>query len=176
MYYENLDKNIREYMLQELENDILKDALYISKRLTPEGEKKWPEILREAFKNYDDKWIAENLRSNCLMHQDEFRYKANGQQIIVKVPDNAPDTLAEGEFNRFYIRGLCVYIISIGDTEVEVYRGKEVSIPRESSERKIGKRLQAKLLLEDLRNSQGIEPALGLPSGPNSGLTVRRVQ
>ena len=31
MYYENLDKNIREYMLQELENDILKDALYISK-------------------------------------------------------------------------------------------------------------------------------------------------
>ena len=27
---------------------------------------------------------------------------------MVKVPVTAPQTLAEGEFNRFYIRGVCL--------------------------------------------------------------------
>jgi len=37
----------------------------------------------------------------------------------------------------------------------------------------IGKRKSAKTLLEELRKSQGVDPALGLPPGPNSDLTVR---
>ncbi len=91
----------------------------------------------------------------------------------VRVPITAPDTLAEGEFNRFFVRGLCVKAIEDGIPEVEVYRGKQVNQPRPQSEAMIGKRISAKRLLDDLRVSQGVEPALGLPPGPNSGLTVR---
>ena len=61
--------------------------------------------------------------------------------------------------------------------QVEVYRGKSVSQPRPESEALLGKRLSVKALLEDLRKSKGVEPALGLPHpGPNSGLTVRMVK
>ena len=40
----------------------------------------------------------------------------------------------------------------------------------------LGKRLYAEALLKDLRESVGAEPALDLPPGPNSGLTVRIVK
>lgn len=90
-----------------------------------------------------------------------------------KVPVTAPDTLAEGEFNRFYVRGLCLRAIEKGIPEMEVYRGKPVRQPRPESKAMIGKRISAQILLEDLRQSPGVEPALGLPPGPNSGLTVR---
>jgi hypothetical protein len=36
----------------------------------------------------------------------------------------------------------------------------------------VGKKISAIALLGDLRKSQGVEPALGLPPGPNSGLTI----
>jgi hypothetical protein len=39
---------------------------------------------------------------------------------------------------------------------------------------KINTKISAKLLLDDLRNSsQGVDTALGLPPGPNSGLSAK---
>jgi hypothetical protein len=81
--------------------------------------------------------------------------------------------LAEGEFNRYYCRGLCQRALEVGIEEVEVYRAKAVTTPRPESQRLIGRRLSARSLLNDLRTSQGVEPALGVPPGPNSGLSVR---
>lgn len=88
------------------------------------------------------------------------------------MPDNACETLAEGEFNRYYIRGVCRRAIDEGIGEVEVYREKLVEDPRPESQRKIGQRIKADVLLEDLRKSVGKPPTLGIPQ-PNSGLTVR---
>jgi hypothetical protein len=109
------------------------------------------------------------------MRTEEQRRKPKGGFTTARVPHTAPDTLAEGEFNRFYARGLCAFVVSSGGTEVEVYRGKEVQNARPESQAMIGRRLPAQKLLDDLRTSQGVEPALGLPPGPNSALTVRRV-
>lgn len=174
MHYESLDDKVRLYMLEELELDITTTKLYISPRLTEEGVRIWPDLLREAFRNYDDNWLAEQLRSRKLLKKTEQRRTRKGI-VTVKVPRTAPETLAEGEFNRFYIRGLCRAVLADGGTEVEVYRGKEVRNPRMESELMIGRRLPAQQLLEDLRKNLGVEPAFGLPPGPNSGLTVRRV-
>jgi hypothetical protein len=85
---------------------------------------------------------------------------------------NAHEMLAEGEFNRFYIRALCLRAIEDGVSEVIVYRAKDVEHARSESQQKIGSRVAAELLLRDLRTHVGVDTALGLPPGPNSGLSV----
>lgn len=173
--YDSLDEAVRHCMVAELDRDIQGGNLYISSRLTEAGALEWPGLLHEAFHNHDDIWLAEQIRTRDLMRATAQRRTKGGGITIAKVPHNAPETLAEGEFNRYYIRGLCRDVIECGVTEVEIYRGKDASSPRPESQAMIGKRLPADQLLQDLRVSQGVEPALGLPPGPNSGLTVRRV-
>jgi hypothetical protein len=172
--YESLDAAVRRAMVHELERDQAAGTLYISPRLTGAGAQAWPEILREAFESHDDSWIAATLRTRGLMRAEEQRRKPKGGFTTAQVPHTAPDTLAEGEYNRFYARGLCAHVVDSGGAEVEVYRGKDVQNPRPESQAMIGRRLPAQNLLDDLRTAQGVEPALGLPPGPNSGLTVRR--
>lgn len=174
IHHESLDAAVRGLMVRELERDQGNGKLYISSRLTVGGAQAWPEILREAMERHEDEWLASTLRERGYLKTEEQRAKPKGGFTTAKVPHTAPDTLAEGEFNRFYARGLCAHVLESGGTEVEVYRGKEVSNPRPESESMIGRRLPAPQLLEDLRNSPGVEPALGLPPGPNSGLTIRR--
>jgi hypothetical protein len=174
--YDNLDATVRVLMVRELERDQANGSLYISPRLTAAGAEAWLQILREAFEQHDDVWIAATLRSRGFISTTEQRRKPKGGFTTAQVPHTAPDTLAEGEFNRFYARGLCAQVVASGGTEVEVYRGKEVQNPRPESQAMVGRSLPAQQLLQDLRSSQGVEPALGLPPGPNSGLTVRRVR
>jgi len=170
--YRNLDEECRKFMLEELNKDASERTLYISPRLNDVGSKSWKTILEEAIQRHDDVWISNKLRSENLLKDQEQRKKPSGGFTVAKVPITAPETLGEGEFNRFYARGLCLKAIKNGITEVTVYRGKQVQQPRPESEAMIGKKINAKALLEDLRKSQGVEPALGLPPGPNSGLTV----
>jgi hypothetical protein len=70
---------------------------------------------------------------------------------LAKVPITAPETLAEGEFNRFYARGLCLRAMAQGIESLVVYRAKDVVNPRPESVALIGKSLPAKQLLDDLR-------------------------
>jgi hypothetical protein len=63
--------------------------------------------------------------------------------------------------------------MSEGKTQVRVYRAKHVDNPRPESEAKIGVLVDSQKLLNDLRTNPGVEPALGIPPGPNSGLSVQ---
>lgn len=160
-------------MLKELEMDIGSDSVYYSKRLKTDKQSLWIELLKEAVSKYEDNWLAKQLElKDCLRGQEERRHQS-GKIIIAKVPKTAYNTLAEGEFNRYYARGLCLRAINEGIERVIVYRGKEVSSPRQESENQIGNVLYANDLLDDLRKSIGVETALGMPPGPNSGLTIR---
>lgn len=169
IFYRNLDKQTREFMLRELELDVKNGSVYISTRLNSEGQAMWVKLLKEAIAMHDDDWLAKQLRIGHYMKPYEKRLRSGR---MAKVPVNAPETLAEGEFNRFYVRGLCARAIAEDIKEVEVYRGKQVRNPRPQSESKIGMKINPKKLLEDLRESLGVDPALGIPPGPNSGLTV----
>lgn len=173
--YESLDDSVRAAMLSELERDLTSDAVYISPRLTEAGARAWPEILREALASHDDAWIASSLRSQGLLRTQEQRRTPKGGTTTARIPDSAAETLAEGEYNRYYARGLCARVVSSGGGDVEVYRGKQVGSPRPESDALIGQRFPAKALLDELRSSKGVDPALRLPAGPNSGLTIRRV-
>jgi hypothetical protein len=126
-------------------------------------------------RNHDDRWLAESLRQNRCMNATAMRRKPKGGFTEVKVPVTAQDAFAEGEFNRFYARGLCRLAIEQGIQALYIYRAKAVVVPRPDSQAKIGTPIDPNALLEDLRVHQGVDTALGLPPGPNSGLSVRLV-
>ena len=94
--------------------------------------------------------------------------------MLVATVDNAAEVLGEGEFNRYYIRGLARRAIEDDISTLVVYRAKPARNPRPESEALVETALAPQELLEDLRAHPGDElPALGVPSGPNSGLSVR---
>ncbi len=171
--FQNLDEKTRAQMAQEIQADISSGKLYMSNRLTPQGRAQYPALLLEAALAHNEAWLAQEIRSRGLLNATETKNKPNGGTTTAAVPVTAPVTLAEGEFNRYFARGLCLRAIAEGRTHLEVYRGKDVASPRAESAVKIGVQLVAKALLDDLRMHQGVDTALGLPPGPNSGLTVR---
>lgn len=175
LHYENLDKSTRLFMLSKVDSDLSHGRLYISERLNELGKQNYASLLKEAIEHHNDAWLAQQLRLRGYM-KDYEQYKKRGRGFTRRVPRTAPETLSEGEFNRFYIRGLCVGVIEKDMNHVEVYRGKSVNQSRPESEAMIGRKLSAGTLLEDLRKSIGVDTALGLPPGPNSGLTVRMVK
>lgn len=166
--YENLDVTTRKFMQEEIKSDADKKAIYISPRLNEQGAILWPSLLFEAAKSGDDASLASKLRSEHLLKTTEPR---KGKPVAV--PATAADTLSEGEFNRYYARGVCLHAISDGSNEVTVYRARASGAPRTSSDAKIGHKYNPKELLEDLRTHPGVDTALGLPNGPNSGLSVK---
>jgi hypothetical protein len=54
------------------------------------------------------------------MNGTEERRNPRGGITIARVPITAADTLAEGEFNRFYARALCRYALLHGIDALEV--------------------------------------------------------
>jgi hypothetical protein len=167
--YLNLDTETRNYMRRELENDLAQNDLYLSSRLNPKGLANWHVLLGEAIDAHDDAWLAARLQEDALLNAVEVNRKTGTTK---RVPSNANETLAEGEFNRFYIRGVCVRAIAEGFPDVIIYRAKAASQPRMESQELIGTTISAEGLLADLRKNIGIETALGIPPGPNSGISV----
>jgi len=172
--FENLDNTTRQFMLQEVELDIASGNLYMSKRFNSVGSTVYPDLLREAARGQNEAWLTTQLQQRGCMKSQEERQTKKGISYV-QVPVTAAETLAEGEFNRFYIRGVSARAVAEGKTEVEIYRAKAVSQPRAESQMLIGQHKSAADLLDDLRNSPGTDTALGLPPGPNSGLSVRLV-
>ncbi len=170
--YKDLTPAVREHMLVEIDRDLASGSLYVSNYLNSKGAEQWPLILREAAESGNDDSISARLRREGLLKHEVERRKPKGGFTIVRVPVTAPETMGEGEFCRYYVRGLCGYAIASGIPNLIVYRAKEVREPRADSQEKLGMCVVPNVILEDLRNTQGVEPALGLPPGPNSGLCL----
>ena len=160
-------------MVKELDIDVANGTLYLSPRLNQRGQDEYEQLLRTTFCEVDDQSLAYEIRSKGLLSASEKRRKPSDGFSAVKVPVSAPETLAEGEFNRFYIRALRRRVINDGEGALEVYRAKSVANPRSASQAKIGQRIDADGLLQDLRTRTGVDTSLGLPAGTNSGLSVR---
>jgi hypothetical protein len=88
-------------------------------------------------------------------------------------PKNAAEILAEGEFNRYYARGVCRLAIDRGVSEVEIIRGRSSGTRSAESEAAIGKRKNAKQLLVAIRTNRGIPVDPDIPFRPGSGITIR---
>jgi hypothetical protein len=171
--YKHLDSRTRALMLVEIERDIANDNLYLSDNLSDFGCESYPTLLRQAALEGNEQSFAEALQSCLNSHEKPRRLASGGFSKPPIMRRNAHEMLAEGEFNRYYMRAICLRAIEDGIDEVIVYRAKEVVHARSGSEQKIGERVPTKALLEDLRTHPGVDTALGLPPGPNSGLCIR---
>jgi hypothetical protein len=134
-------------------------------------------MLRAAATGGSDDTLAAELRIAGRINATEERRTPRGGMTVARVPVTAADTLAEGEFNRFYARALCRRAIEEQRPSVTVYRAKAVENPRSTSEALIGRSFSPLALLADLRQHVGTDTALGLPPGlppgPNSGLSIQ---
>lgn len=174
LYFENLDDRTRHLMLDEVEYDIAHNQLHISPFLSGQGQRDYVNLLREAAQSGNDETLAQKLREHRRILRTLPRRNPKGGYSISATPENAAQVLAESEFNRYYIRALARRAMEDGISELVVYRAKPVSNPRPESEARVEMTLPPADLLDDLRAHPGDEPpVLGVPSGPNSGLSVR---
>jgi hypothetical protein len=168
--FHDLDATTRKHMLDEANLHGAHATEYFGKRLTAAGQADWPDLLREAIREGTPESLGVALRVNGRLKTREMSHR-NGVPYEKDVPRNAAELLAEGEFNRYFCRALCLRAIA-ENRSLTVYRGRHSDNPRPESEAWIGKRVDPNALLNDLRENAGGEPAMGLPS-VNSGLTVR---
>ena len=169
----DLDQRTRDLMLSEVDADVAAETLYFGSYLSDEGRADYESLLKEAVTSGDDSSLEAAFGTAGRMARTTQRRKPRGGYTTAKVPVTAPQTLAEGEFNRFYLRALCLRANEDAIESLLIYRAKVVQNPRAASEARIGTSVEAAALLEDLRANPGVDTALGLPSGPNSGLSAR---
>lgn len=171
--FENLDERTRRLMVDEVDRDLAGRNLYESPRLTAAGAASWETLFRTACETGNDSLLAAALGAPggayINAREPNPRSRTGGDKAV---PYNAATTMAEGEFNRFYIRAMCVRALEDG-VGLEIYRARASENPDPESEAKIGQSPDTSALLDDLRSHQGVATALGLPPHPNSGLSVR---
>ena len=166
--YENLDDTTRHYMLIEVEQAIKSSQLHVSRRFTGQGQAQYPKLLREAVRaGSEDSLTAALVQQQCFVEREPYGAGTR------RVPANAARTFAEGQFNAFYMRGVCHRAIQAGQL-VEVYRAKEALTPRPSSTYQVGQQLDPQQVLRLLRHSpSGKHRGAVVPAGFNSGLSLR---
>ncbi len=103
MQLDNLDARTRDFMRREFDVDVADGTLYISPRLSHNGRSIYPNLLRDAIETGSPDSLAASLDHPRRFIEHEDRWTQEGGATIADVPSTAAVTLADGEFNRFYI-------------------------------------------------------------------------
>ncbi len=166
----DLDADTRRYMLDELEADVRGRCLYLSPYLTELGRGAYEGALRAAILHGTEESLADELRGPGRMD-----LPAGWRQGTLShgLPAGAPDALAEAEFHRFYVRGLCRRALAEGIRSLVIYRAKADVPPRANADGMVGVRIDAASLLEDLQATSGQLPPRVLHGCPHPGMSVR---
>ncbi len=167
----DLDDRTRRSMLDELDADVAHRRLYLSPYLTEVGRAAYEPALRAALQAGNEDSLAAQLRRPGRMGTPEG-WKAGG--LVRTFSSTMPDTLAEAEFHRFYVRGLCRRTLAEGVRTLVIYRATPGSPSRVDADGMVGVRIDAASLLEDLRATTGAMPPRVLRGCPSPGMSVRR--
>lgn len=168
----HLDERTRLYMLAELDADIASGTLYRSPQLTEDGQRDYQRLLRDALLSGTAASFADELtRWGAVRPLGKWQHARDA--IPTDAVTAASALLAEREFHRFYLRGLCLRAINEGVPSLVIYRAKAAVPGRSSADAMIGIRITAGSLLEDLRGVFDSWPPNGLPQCRDPGLSVR---
>ena len=168
--FTKLDERTRALMAEEISSAQKSGELYYSTRFTQIGTDSWPSWLLGAAREFDEHWLAFQIEAASAMKHLETRAKPKGGYTVAHVPETAAETLAEGQFNRFYIAAICRRATEDGQSSVRVYRAKQTDSPRPESRALEGTMRNASALLGEVRSKdQSLKCDL---LKPNSGLSV----
>lgn len=170
MEFRDLTSEVRALMAREFSRDGEEPSDLWRLRLTPRGEKDFSKLMREAISHGDSDSLAEALELHGRMKEREFAHRGS-LAYEKRAPSNAARLLAEGEFNRLYIRAVCLRALELGHKQVTIYRARPSTHPRPESQEKIGQKIDAKALLEDLRANPPEKTKFGIPE-VGGGLSV----
>ncbi len=164
----NLDETTRKYMLEAIDDADRIGNIYYSTRFNDAGRREWLWLLKHAAQEHDEQWLAEQVESNHLLRELEGGRTPRGNYSVKHIPQEAAaDTLAEGQFNRFYMLGLAKRARAQGIPNLEVYRARETSSPRAESEAMVGKLIPVDQVEDELRDTKASlkSPLLQIRSG-----------
>lgn len=168
--FDKLDARTRNLMSTEINAARDTGALYFSQRFNEIGHEGWPGWLLIASQEYDEHWLAYQLENMGAMKHFESRAKPKGGYTMAHVPDTAAETLADGQFNRYYIAAVCQRAAEDGVVTVTIHRAKDRWEPRAESIALEGTQCEAKSLLLEVRSRElSLKCAL---LKPNSGLSI----
>lgn len=131
--FTNLDDQTRKLIKDEIARATKNDEIYFSARLNNIGSGRWVPWLTEAAKTHDEHWLAYQIETSEGMKDFEGRARPTGGYTVAHVPHTAAETLAEGQFNRFYIAGVCRRAIDAAQSDVTIYRARHRGEPRPES-------------------------------------------
>jgi len=157
-------------MKEEIDLAASNNEIYFSARFNSIGSEQWITWLTEAAQSHDEHWLAYQIEAAGGMKDYEGRAKPLGGYNVAHVPHTAAETMAEGQFNRFYIAAICKCAIGQGCHEVMVYRARQRGEPRAESRALEGTKMKSQTLLEQVRGKQTSFKCDLLK--PNSGLSV----
>ena len=170
LHLSDLDDRTRQYMLDELEADVARRCLYLSPYLTEVGRAEYAPALLAAIREGTEDTLAETLRRPGRMETPSGWQQGS---LVRGLPSTAADALAEAEFHRFYVRGLCRRALAEGVRTLVIYRAKSGAPSRANADGMVGVRIDAASLLEDLQASTGQMPPRVLHGCPTPGMSVR---
>lgn len=159
-------------MLAELEADLADGSLYRSPQLSDDGLRQYHCLLRAALLAGTDDSFAEALSAQDAVRPPS-RWQHPREVGPVEALADATIRLAEREFHRFYIRGLCRRALDEGVETLVIYRARPPDSGRAPADAMIGVRIAVGSLLEDLRGTFRSLPPHGLPQCRDPGLSVR---
>jgi hypothetical protein len=169
--FENLDEKTRGFMLEAISEAEASGNIYSSARFNDAGQKQWLPLLKEAAKEHDEHWLAYQLEVKGLMKDFEGAMTPSGGYTVKHTPHTAAETMAEGQFNRFYILGLCKRAKAENISDLEIYRAKISNAPRSQSEALIGTKIPTDdVEAQLLKTSDSFKSSL---VKPNSGISMK---
>lgn len=168
----HLDDRTRHFMLAELDADVEDESLYLSPQLSEIGLRHYRRLLHISIRHGTEDSFAEALAAlGAVRPPSRWQHpKAVGPAEALA---DATYRLAEREFHRFYIRGLCCRAMAQGIDLLVIYRARPADLGRAPTDSMIGLRIDARSLLEDLRGASRSLPPHGLPQCRDPGLSVR---
>ncbi|MGE3272096.1 MAG: hypothetical protein AB7P40_25300 [Chloroflexota bacterium] len=172
LHLADLDACTRRYMLEEFDADLAAGTLYRSPQLSEQGADRYQSLLRAALTDGSDVSFAEAL-GKCGAVLPPGRWQNSKDVAAEDATLAATVLLAEREFHRFYIRGLCRRALDAAVETLVIYRAKPSDPGRSSSDAMVGVQITVRSLLEDLRGSFRSLPPHGLPQCRDPGLSVR---
>jgi hypothetical protein len=165
--YTQLNETVRRFMIQEFEQG----GHYISPRLNEAGRARWIGLLKDALQYHTDVWLERELiRRSCFVATEYL--KSNMGKTVTRAinREQAAKTLAEGEYNRFYLRALCLAAKTRGITHLIVTQGRVIPNASPTGRKSVGTPVEVNALLKTLREHgyKHVDAALGAPEGLSS--------